>query len=156
MVTNTGVAYLSVSWHRDLTEWNVLRMSKWHFETTGPLFKLVPEIVAEVRGSQHSLHAAVSSNAAQWIALHERLEYLQVQARHVKAAQKGEINVGLCVSPSKTCTENHISEAELTVRFHCVQYVVVIRLPLVRKRRAVSNTDHNAAVNVIGVKPLHT
>jgi hypothetical protein len=143
MVTNTGVAYLSVSWHRDLSEWNVLRISKWHFETTGPLLKLVPEIVAEVRGSQHPLHAAASSNAAQWIALHARLEHLQVQA-----AQQGEINVGLCVSPSQTGTENHISEPELEL-FTFTVYTVTIRVPLVCKRCSVNNTGHNAAVNVM-------
>lgn len=76
MITNTGVAHLSVPWHRDLSEWNMVHMSKWHFETTGPPFKLVPEIVAEMRGSKHTLHAAVSSNAEQLIIVHARLEYL--------------------------------------------------------------------------------
>jgi len=155
MVSNTGVAYLSVSWHRDLSEWNVLRKSKWHFETTGPLFKLVPEIVAEVRGSQHTQHAAVSLKAAQWISLYARLEHLQVQARHVKAAQKGGKNVGLCVSLTKTGTENHISENELEL-FAFTVYMVIFRLTSVRRSCAVNNTDYNAAVNVIRVKPLNT
>jgi hypothetical protein len=76
------------------------------------------------------------------------MEYLQVQARQAKAAQKGEINVGLCVSPLKTDTENHISEDELEL-FAFTVCMVIIRLPIVSKRCAANNTGHNAAVNVI-------
>ena len=78
MVTNTDVACLSVSWHRDLSEWNMRQTSKRHFETTGPRFKLMPEIVAEMRGSKHTLRAAVCSSSTQWITVLARPKYFSV------------------------------------------------------------------------------